>query len=150
MKVKKRSKRGFTLVELIVTLAVSSILLVTLSTFLVFTYRVNTDYRNRANTLHSANSMKRAIDTYIDEFNEGGLTVTALQEVPTTRTKFISYVSTTRDNSFNIYYEAYKKVNEKETFPKLTILYDPPETIDDDTALDVIYAAKSNIGLTIK
>lgn len=66
-------KKGFTLIELVVTLAVASILISTISAFLVFVANISSQYRELDNNLHSANRVANIFKNYIDYSKEGEL-----------------------------------------------------------------------------
>lgn len=146
----KKFKKAFTLLELIVTLAVSSILLVTLTSFLVFTNNISTDYRFRANTVHSAYNMMNTIKSYIDKDNNGKLTISTFNSklsngkltTPTDSYKLLTYNPGTLEETYTIYYQLPDTTIEKD-YPKLLIQYGNSEVID------TIFVAKSNITIVV-
>ena len=137
-------KKGFTIIELITTLAISSILLVTLTAFLVFTLNISNDYRDRTNTLHSANNMAITIRNYIDSCNDGNLTimpyVNPSDETPSKST-ILKYDPSGTDNDYELFFVPY--IASSNTNPKLLIKY------NSDTTADTIFVAKSALKLNI-
>lgn len=137
----KRIKKAFTLIELVTTLAVGSILLATLSTFLIFTSRISSDYKESLNTSHNAYLMETTIKSYIETFKEGiRVTPFDYDSSKVTGQEQIILDGEAQDSShFTIKY-IYPN---GETYPKLQLQF--AELMPDN-----IFSAKSLLKLSIK
>lgn len=89
-------RRGFTLVELVVTMALTAIITGMTSAFLYFYINVNNSIDSYRKTYQNANSMAYILSTFVDQKNDGGLKVSS-------DSSLLTYSDST--NSYSLYYD---------------------------------------------
>ena len=152
----KKARKGFTLIELIVTLGVTGILIAILSTFIVFTNNVSNEYRESLYTVHSAYNMESALKSFIEKYNDGKLEIRTFDsKIKTSEDAVGDYEygkeycivnhNTENDQKFSIYFY---RLNETK-FPELRIRFGTSIGTTDDNYL-VLFKAQSNLGLLIE
>lgn len=93
----KRFKLGFTLVELVVTLALIAIVTGMTSTFLYMFIKINNNIDTYRKTYQNANSIAYILSTFVDQKNDGGLSVES-------ENNLLNY--TDEENTYTLYYNS--------------------------------------------
>ena len=93
----KRFKLGFTLVELVVTLALIAIVTGMTSTFLYMFIKINNNIDTYRKTYQNANSIAYILSTFVDQKNDGGLSVGS-------ENNLLNF--TDDENSYTLYYNS--------------------------------------------
>ena len=93
----KRFKLGFTLVELVVTLALIAIVTGMTSTFLYMFIKINNNIDTYRKTYQNANSIAYILSTFVDQKNDGGLSVGS-------ENNLLNY--TDEENTYTLYYNS--------------------------------------------
>lgn len=93
----KRFKLGFTLVELVVTLALIAIVTGMTSTFLYMFIKINNNIDTYRKTYQNANSISYILSTFVDQKNDGGLSVGS-------ENNLLNY--TDEENTYTLYYNS--------------------------------------------
>lgn len=93
----KRFKLGFTLVELVVTLALIAIVTGMTSTFLYMFIKINNNIDTYRKTYQNANSIAYILSTFVDQKNDGGLSVGS-------ENSLLNY--TDEENTYTLYYNS--------------------------------------------
>ena len=93
----KRFKLGFTLVELVVTLALIAIVTGMTSTFLYMFIKINNNIDTYRKTYQNANSIPYILSTFVDQKNDGGLSVGS-------ENNLLNY--TDEENTYTLYYNS--------------------------------------------
>lgn len=122
--------------ELIITLAVSSILIGLLTSLLTFANSLNFTYRENEKTLHSANNLASSIKNLIDFNNDGNLVLNTSYN----DSKALNNESIVFRHKLNKEIVCYYATIEGYEYPRLFYYSES----------NVYYAAKSEIDLNIK
>lgn len=93
----KRFKLGFTLVELVVTLALIAIVTGMTSTFLYMFIKINNNIDTYRKTYQNANSIAYILSTFVDQKNDGGLS-------DGSENNLLNY--TDEENTYTLYYNS--------------------------------------------